>query len=39
VAALMDALEAACREGDTDRALARLRDLVPEYDAATVSAA
>ncbi|SDE64217.1 polysaccharide biosynthesis protein [Rhodospira trueperi] len=31
VAALMDALEAACRDGDARAALERLRDLVPEY--------
>jgi O-antigen biosynthesis protein WbqV len=31
VAALMDTLEAACRDGDAQAALERLRDLVPEY--------
>jgi len=31
VSGCLDAMEAACKEGDADRALAILRDLVPEF--------
>ncbi|KAA5604218.1 polysaccharide biosynthesis protein [Roseospira marina] len=38
VAATLDALEVACTTGDTDRALALLRELVPEYGQQTAAA-
>jgi O-antigen biosynthesis protein WbqV len=38
VAATLDAMEAACLAGDADRALALLRDLVPEYGGQTAAA-